>query len=94
MATPSFDWQSWLACGLGLLAVLHLTRRWWPQKRQKRPSPAISGAPATAASSAGCAIEAPSACEGGGCGACGTTATPIRVHRRSLRDTPGSTPGS
>jgi len=91
MDGAAFDWQSWLACGLGLLAVLHLTRRWWPKKRTRAP---ISGAPATAASSAGCAIEAPSACEGGGCGACGTTATPIRVHRRTSRDNTGTTPGA
>ncbi len=88
MGTTPFDWQSWLACGLGLLAVLHLTRRWWPKRPGSRAT-----AP-TASDASGCETKAPSACGGGGCGNCGTAATPIRVHRRTSRDTPGATPGA
>lgn len=93
----TIDWQSWLACGLGLLAVLHLTRRWWPKRRA---GPASSASPNQQAngtppgSAKGCAVEAPSACGGGGCGACGTSTTPIRVHRRASRDTSGATPSA
>lgn len=90
MDNTSFDWQSWLACGLGLLAVLHLTRRWWP-KRLRAPTTASS---ATHGAGTGCGpVDAPGACGGGGCGSCSTAATPIRVHRRTSRDTPGTTPG-
>lgn len=90
MSAPPFDWQSWLACGLGVLAVAHLTRRWWP-KRKNHPTPGASAATGTGA---GCgAVEAPSACGGGGCGSCGSSTTPIRVHRRTSRDNPGATPG-
>lgn len=85
----TFDWQSWLACGLGLLAVLHLTKRWWPKHLGRQAT-----APAAASSTTGCEVEAPSACGGGGCGGCGASSTPIRVHRRTLRDTPGATPGA
>lgn len=89
MSATTFDWQSWLACGLGLLAVAHLTRRWWP-KRNKHPA---AGSTTTPGSATGCGtVEAPSACGGGGCGSCGSSTTPIRVHRRTSHDTPGATP--
>lgn len=89
MNAAAFDWQSWLACGLGVLAVLHLTRRWWPQRRHHPTAEAHL----TPGSGAGCAVEAPSACGGGGCGSCGTSTTPIRVHRKPSGDNLGSTPG-
>lgn len=89
MDATTFDWQSWLACGLGLLAVVHLTRRWWP----KRHNHQTTASPATANSGAGCGtVEAPSSCGGGGCGSCGSSTAPIRVHRRTSRDNPGATP--
>jgi len=87
MTHAPFDWQSWLACGLGLLAVLHLMRRWWPKPQRESAS---SATPANT----GCVVEAPSACGGGGCGSCGASETPIRVHRRTSRDTSGATPGA
>lgn len=87
MTHTAFDWQSWLACGLGLLAVLHLTRRWWPKPQRQGASSATPAAH-------GCAVEAPSACGGGGCSSCGSSETPIRVHRRTSRDTSGATPGA
>ncbi len=97
MDTSHFDWQSWLACGLGLLAALHLTRRWWPRHVWPRQQGDRSMAPALqakAGSEAGCEVQAPSACGGGGCGSCGTSSSvPIRVHRRTSHDTPGATPG-
>ena len=90
MDGAAFDWQSWLACGLGLLAVLHLTRRWWPKRANRQ----ATGSSAAAGPGKGCGpVETPGACGGGGCGTCGTSATPIRVHRRTSRDTRGSTPG-
>lgn len=97
MDSSNFDWQSWLACGLGLLAVLHLSRRWWPKNgwpRHRGEQPAAAGPQAKAGSDGGCEVQAPGACAGGGCGSCGSSATvPIRVHRRTSHDTPGATPG-
>lgn len=95
MDATTFDWQSWLACGLGLLAVAHLTRRWWPKRLQRhhRLDHTTTASSATPGSGTGCGtVEAPSACAGGGCGSCGSSTTPIRVHRRTSRDTSGATP--
>lgn len=85
----ALDWQSWVACGLGLLAVLHLGKRWWPKRRSTQAL--MPGDDDTMA----CAAQAPGACGGGGggCGGCGSPETPIRVHRYTSRDTLGRTPG-
>ncbi len=77
------DTQTLVALGLGLVAALHVLRRWWPQwaglltsKRAAAPTSACGQAPdASTVAAPGCSA---------GCGNCGSGATPAakdhRVH--------------
>lgn len=74
------DLQTLAALAIGLLAAVHVVRRWWPQWRRLWTTPgtappggACSAAPRPSATGAAC---------GSGCGQCGSaTATAHKDHR-------------
>jgi hypothetical protein len=79
---PLPDLQTLAALAIGLLAAMHVLKRWWPQWRRLWAPRAAEGAPAAACSS-GANMAAPSgaAC-GSGCGQCGSAApTPHKDQR-------------
>ena len=83
-----FDWQNCVAIGIGLVALAYLVRRWWPAWRGlwQRPGSA-AGTPCERAAMPG--AQAPTAACGGGCGSCGSAASPQRDHRITVqRSTP------
>jgi hypothetical protein len=88
---PLPDLQTLIALAIGLLATVHVVRRWGPAWRRlwtTAPSPSATsannaqGAPSTPASACGVTAPAPGAACGAGCGQCGSaTATAHKDHR-------------
>ena len=78
-----FDWQNWVTLGIGLVALVYLVRRWWPTWRGLWQRPL--SAEGTACGRALPGAQAPTSACGGGCGSCGSAATPQRDHRITVQ---------
>ena len=78
-----FDWQNWVAIGIGLVALAYLVRRWWPtwQWLWQRPV----SAEGTSCERAMQGSNAPTSVCGSGCGSCGSAGTPQRDHRITVQ---------
>lgn len=77
------DWQTGVTLGIGLVALAYLVWRWWPTWRGLWQRPA--SAEGTPCERALPGAQVPTATCGGGCGGCGSAATPQRDHRITVQ---------
>lgn len=85
----TLDWQSLLACSMGLAALVHVSRRWWPSVRGLFLAQQTRHDNKTLCDKPPLRHAAPSPC-GGGCSQCANGASdgrtpPVRkltVYRR------------
>jgi hypothetical protein len=80
-ALPMPDAQTLAALAIGLLAMVHLIRRWWPQWRRLW-APAAPANAASGACGTGTNPNPSGGTCGSGCGQCGSaTPMPTKDHR-------------
>ena len=80
---PWPDAQTLVALAIGLLAAVHVLKRWWPQWLRLW-TPATSSAATSAAAAGACGTPASGAACGSGCGQCGSGSAapaPAKDHR-------------
>lgn len=86
----AFDWQTAVTLGIGLAALAYLVRRWWPAWRGLWQRPESASTMPCKQTAPG--VSAPAATCGGGCGSCGSAATPQRDHRITVQRPPPDNP--
>lgn len=77
------DWQTGVTLGIGLAALVYLVRRGWPTWRRLWQQPERADGTPCEQTLAG--APAPTSACGGGCGSCGSAATPQRDHRITVQ---------